>query len=173
MEDQYFGEGIATLSGDKYIRLTWKENTVHILDTDLNEIDSINLWPTVRQGWGITRNGNTLYVSDGSDKITLVDATTLQPQGTFGVVNGNGAPVHYINELEFYDGALWANVFTTDYLVKIEVESGRIVAAYDLGSLKATEHAYNSSENDRMQTWDHLDNVLNGIAFNPETGEMF
>jgi glutaminyl-peptide cyclotransferase len=146
---------------------------VHILDKDLNEIDSIGMWPTVKQGWGITRDGNTLYVSDGSDQITLVDATTLKPLRTFGVVNAKGDPVHYINELEFFDDALWANVFTTDYLVKIDVQSGQIEGAFDLGSLKATEHAYNSSENDRMQTWDHGNNVLNGIAFNPATGDIF
>lgn len=79
MENNLFGEGICTLANGNFIRLTWREGLVHLLDTNLLEVESFPLWKEVRQGWGITRDSdsNLLFVSDGSHIVTKVDADSL------------------------------------------------------------------------------------------------
>ena len=78
-----------------------------------------------------------------------------------------------VNELEFYNNHLWANVFTTDYLVKIDPQNGKLLYAYDLESLRKTEYAYNKEQNSRMENWDYENYVLNGIAFDEMSGHAF
>lgn len=125
------------------------------------------------QGWGITRNEDVLYVSDGSEKIYTFNADTLEPISSFTVVTHSGKLVKNLNELEFVNGLIWANVFTTDYVISIDPTSGVVQKMINMASLLQTEKAYNKGENDRMRGWDNGNNVLNGIAHDPESGDFF
>ena len=82
MSDKVFGEGISRLpGGSNFVRMTWLDNIVDILDSNLRTIETIPMFTGVKEGWGITHNENTLYVSDGSPTITLVNANSLETEG--------------------------------------------------------------------------------------------
>ena len=127
------------------------------------------MWPGVKEGWGITLDPvlHVLYVTDGSAQVTRVDARTLEQTSQFTVKNGRGSPQALINELEFVDGYIWANVFYFNGMAKIDPNSGYIVDAIDFGALHDAE--MNAVEaNDQRFGYDHGNNVCNGIAYDAE-----
>lgn len=132
MDKSYFGEGICSLPPNqkgeitRFLRMTWKENVMEVLNSDLTIIEKREMFEGPTQGWGITRNGNTLYVSDGSHTIFKFDADTFEPIGSFVATLANGNRVSMLNELQFVNGLIWANVFTTDWIVAIEPDVGTI-----------------------------------------------
>ena len=139
---KHFGEGICVLNDDTLIELTWKEKTVRLLDSStLDEKSTLKMWDGVKEGWGITldRENDILYVSDGSEKITRVNAKTLEEVNQFTVKKPNGQSQGMINELEFVDGSIWANVFYFDGMVRIDPDSGVISEAIDFAPLRAAE----------------------------------
>ncbi len=136
MDDTLFGEGICSLPNkSQFVRLTWTDNTVHILDSDLEIIQHMSMFPGVKEGWGITHHDGTLFVSDGTEFITKIDTSSLKPFSKITVRMPNNQKVSHINELEYANGLLYANVFTTNYIVSIDPENGAVRAVYDFSAL--------------------------------------
>lgn len=156
-----FGEGIA-IAGDELFQLTWQSNTVHVYRLTEKGLEKIRDHRYAGEGWGLTSDpeGRKLYMTDGSANLYTVDPTTFRREGHV-TVTWKGEAVPYLNELEWIDGRIWANVYTTDQLVIIDPASGRVEGVVDLtGLLPDTE---------RTPTTD----VLNGIAWDPAAKRLF
>jgi glutaminyl-peptide cyclotransferase len=111
------------------------------------------------EGWGLTTGPDALYMSDGTAEIRRLDPDTLEETGRFEVTAG-GAPLHRINELEWIEGEIWANVWMTDRIARIDPDSGVVSSWIDLTGLRQDGPSGN-------------DDVLNGIAWDAETGRVF
>lgn len=151
-----FGEGITVL-GDKIYQLTWTNNTVHIYDLNGKLLKNVR-YPG--EGWGLTSDGERLYMSNGSSQIYRIAPDTFKREGSF-TVTLRGEPVQYLNELEWIDGRIWANVYTTDYVVIINPESGVVEGIVNFSGLL------------RAEDMDTDTDVLNGIAYDASTGRIF
>lgn len=125
------------------------------------------MWPGVKEGWGITLDNDNriLYVSDGSDKITTIDAETLEQTGQF-TVKRDGKNQDKINELQFVDGFIWANIFYLNGMFKIDPKSGKVVDEIDFEILHDAEMKM-VKELGQSVGYDHGNNVCNGIAYHP------
>ena len=153
-----FGEGINIFKGKIY-QLTWESHIVYVYD--INNIDKpINTFNWPYQGWGITNNGKDLIVSDGSSNIYFVDPENFKVLSSISVVTNEG-PVDSLNELEYIDGFIYANVYQTDDIVKIDPESGHVVGKMIFANLLQSSD-YVSGRTD----------VLNGIAYDSTTKTM-
>ncbi len=154
---RYFGEGITLYKGT-IIQLTWKSNTGFVYDRDsLNLLREFS-YPT--EGWGITYDGNRIVMSDGTSNLYFLDPQNFNTTGYIEVHDKNG-PVNKLNELEYINGKLLANVWGTANIVIIEPVDGSVTGWIDLSGLLDTGY-YNN----------HVD-VLNGIAYDAKTGRMF
>ena len=149
---QYFGEGLSPRSASEFIVLTWREGKMFTLDrTSLEEQAEFELPSGIAEGWGVTADetnvsddGNyRLYVSDGSSSIFVLDGDTLtlQPDSTVTVKEGNTERDN-INELEYVDGYIYANVWYQDELLKIDPSNGAVVKKWDISSLAAAERKF-------------------------------
>jgi glutaminyl-peptide cyclotransferase len=154
LDKKYFGEGI-TILNNKVYHLTWKTKIGFVYD--LKTFQKVNEFTYDTEGWGITHDGKNLIMSDGSDKITFLDTTSLKPVRTISVSNDNG-PVTNLNELEYVEGFIMANLWQTNLIVKIDPQTGKVVGQLDLTPL-ATDA---QRRNPRVD-------VLNGIAYHPTT----
>ena len=155
LPEQYFGEGITVLNGKIY-QLTYKEHVGFVYDAA--SYNKIGEFKYNTQGWGLTHNGTHLIMSDGTHKLYFLDTTTLKPARTLNVTDASGAIVRNLNELEFVNEFIFANVHETSMIVKINPSSGKVVASLDLSGL--------ANETKRM----HPEaSELNGIAFDPDT----
>lgn len=157
LPDSEFGEGIAAV-GDTLYQLTWQNNTVHLYD--LRTLRPLGTKRYPGEGWGLCSDGRKLYMSDGTETLFEVDPATFR-RGRRITVTAGGRPVPFLNELEWIDGRIWANVYTTDQIVVIDPASGRVERIVDLTGLLP--------EADRTPQTD----VLNGIAHDPATGRIF
>ncbi|MDE5623314.1 MAG: glutaminyl-peptide cyclotransferase [Alistipes sp.] len=152
-----FGEGIALLDGKLY-QLTWHANTCHVYDAA--SMTKLRDFRYPGEGWGLTTDGRKLYMSDGSARIYTVDPATFRREKRT-TVTYKGQPVDYLNELEWIEGKIWANVYTTEQIVIIDPASGVVEGVVDLaGILPPSEHG---PETD----------VLNGIAYDAEAKRIF
>jgi glutaminyl-peptide cyclotransferase len=152
---QYFGEGI-TVVKDKIYQLTWKAEMGFIYDKQT--LKQVGQFKYPGEGWGFTNDGKFIYMSDGSAQIRVWDAATLKEVRRITVHNGP-RQFDQLNELEFINGEIWANVWQTDYILRISPQDGRILGLIDLrGLLDAGQ--------------DRAD-VLNGIAYDPATKRIF
>jgi glutamine cyclotransferase len=152
LDRKFFGEGIAILNNKLY-QLTYTEKIGFIYDATTYE--RIGQWNYNSEGWGITTDGVSLIMSDGSSKITFLDSATLQPTKTITVLFNNRA-LKYINELEYIDGYIFANVWQTNLILKIDPNNGKVVGKIDLTSLA-----------DQASSLYPNADVLNGIAYDP------
>ena len=152
---KYFVEGSVIL-GDKLYILTWTNKVVFIYDADTLEYRSTYSYP--REGWGLTTDGKSLIASDGSSRIYFL-TPELKFERSINVTL-NGRAVRYLNELEWIDGRIWANVYTTDTIVIINPDTGIVEATVDCEGLLP----------ERLRTYDT--DVLNGIAVDSE-GRIF
>ncbi len=155
--DQYFGEGI-TLWQDRIIQLTWRKNIGFVYNKDTFEKQREFGYST--EGWGITHDGERLIVSDGTANLYFWDPETLAEIGRVTVTRAD-QPVTQLNELEYIDGLVYANVWQTDEIVVIQPETGFVVAQIDLTGLLKPEDRTGS------------ENVLNGIAFDAKNQRLF
>lgn len=151
-----FGEGITVL-GDKVYQLTWTNNTVHIYNRQGEKLRDVR-YPG--EGWGLTSDGTSLYMSDGTERIFRINPETFKREATL-VVTMRGEAVQYLNELEWIDGKIWANIYTSDYVVIINPESGVVEGLVDFRGLL-------SDKEQRRDT-----DVFNGIAYDEATGRIF
>ncbi|MHA4810031.1 glutaminyl-peptide cyclotransferase [Flavitalea flava] len=157
--NKYFGEGIAFLKGKVY-QLTYTTKVGFIYDAHtFKKIGEFN-FPS-KEGWGMTTDGNSLIMSDGSSNISWLDPNTFRLIKVLGVTDNNG-PVSNINELELIKGSLYANVWQTNYILKIDTSSGKVTGRLDLTSLvNEVKNKYPSSD------------VLNGIAYDSTAGKVY
>ena len=146
-DGKYFVEGSVILGGELYI-LTWMNRVAFRYDAATLEYKSSARYP--REGWGLTTDGKQLIASDGSAKLYFLDKNLKVKREV--TVKMDGRPVRYLNELEWIDGKVWANVYTTDLIVIINPSDGRVEAAVDCKGL--LPDALRTEETD----------VLNGIA---------
>ena len=152
---KYFVEGSVIL-GDKLYILTWTNKVVFIYDANTLEYRSTYSYP--HEGWGLTTDGKSLISSDGSSRIYFL-TPELKFERSINVTL-NGRAVRYLNELEWIDGRIWANVYTTDTIVIINPDTGIVEATVDCEGLLP----------ERLRTYDT--DVLNGIAVDSE-GRIF
>ena len=152
----HFGEGI-TIFKNQLIELTWQTNVAFVYDKATFE--PVKSYKYAGEGWGLTNDKTQLYMSDGSDEIRVLDPATFAERKRIKVT-ALGAPVKNLNELEWVKGEIFANVWQTDYIVRIDAASGKVVAYVDMkGLLSDSERA-------------HAD-VLNGIAHDAARDRLF
>ena len=157
LADNYFAEGI-TIFDDKIFLLTWKEQTGFIYDRDTFQLLGTFYYPY--EGWGITTDGEFLIISDGTFILHFLDPKTLQEIKQIKVHDGLFL-VNWINELEYIEGYIYANIWQTDRIAVIKPDTGKIVYWLDLsGILDNVQHSKNVD-------------VLNGIAWDEENNRLF
>ena len=152
-----FGEGIALVGGELF-QLTWQSNTAHVYDPEKRT--GLRDHRYAGEGWGLTTDGEKLYMTDGTANLYTIDPATFRRERRT-TVTLRGEPVELLNELEWIDGRIWANVYTTDQIVIIDPATGRVEGIVDLRGLLPDE--------DRTPGTD----VLNGIAYDAATGRIF
>jgi len=156
---KYFGEGIVFLNGKLY-QLTYKNQIGFIYDAKtFKQIGTFKYSNT--EGWSLTTDGKNLIMSDGTDKLTFLNPKNLTPIKGLSVTNNN-SPLTNINELEFIKGFIYANVWRTDSIVKIDTSNGKVVGILDLSSL--VFEAKNKQPNA---------DVLNGIAYDSVADKIY
>lgn len=158
LADKYFGEGI-TIFNNRIFQLTYKTQVgfVYKLET-MAVIDSFHFESA--EGWGMTHDDQFLIMDDGTNVLTYIDPNTCKPVKKLQVYD-NKEPLLYLNELEYSDGFIYANVWTTNLLVKIDPKTGKVLAKIDLDGIL-------SMTNSNKQV-----DVLNGIAIDPLTKKMY
>lgn len=154
--DKYFVEGSVVLGDDLYI-LTWHNKVAFVYD--INTLEYKSTWSYPREGWGLTTDGNSLIASDGSAVLYFM-TPEFKPERQI-TVRLNGRPMRFLNELEYIDGKIWANVYTTDMILIIDPEDGKVEAVIDCSGLLP--------EKLRRPDTD----VLNGIAYNPADKKLY
>lgn len=163
LDDQYFGEG-ASLVGDKVVMLTWQSHLGLIFDA--GSFKQLGTFPygASMEGWGLCFDGNRLIKSDGTNKIWFLNKDTYKEEGSIEVYDNNG-PVDALNELEYIDGRIYANVYTQNIIVVIDPSSGVIEKKIDFSGLLSAN--YFKDEDQRNN------NVLNGIAWDKAGRRLF
>jgi glutaminyl-peptide cyclotransferase len=151
VEPRLFAEGLARV-GDRLIQLTWTAGEAHVWT--LAGFEHVRRFEYEGEGWGLCFDGEHLVMSDGSDRLTFRDPATFEARRAVRV-RDRGRPVGDLNELECVDGAVWANVWQTDRILRIDPRDGRVTATVDAGGLL-----------DASERW--RADVLNGIAWIPE-----
>jgi glutaminyl-peptide cyclotransferase len=156
IEAAYFGEGLARV-GDELIMLTWKAQRAFVFG--LERFDRRRTFRYRGDGWGLCNDGRRLVMSNGSNRLTFRDLRTFEPLGDVAVTL-RGLPLMQLNELECVGDAVYANVYQTDYLVRIDPSSGRVTHQIDASGLITPAEARRAD-------------VLNGIAFDPGTERFY
>jgi glutaminyl-peptide cyclotransferase len=159
LETRYFGEGITVLD-DKIHMLTWRGGKGFVFDADTFEKLKTFEYDQSKEGWGLTNDGEVLYKSDGTERIWKLHPETHEEIGYFQTVTHHGITTK-LNELEWVEGKIYANTYLKDGVAIINPKNGAITGLIDFRGLreKVAQHRY-------------LD-VLNGIAYNPETKTLF
>lgn len=155
-DDKYFVEGSVMWKGNLYI-LTWETKMAFVYDAETLEYKST--WKYPREGWGITTDGKQLIASDGSANLYFMNENFALDRKVRVTVEDR--PVRFLNELEYIDGKIWANVYTSDDIVIINPKDGRIQGVVDCRGLLP----------EKLRT--PVTDVLNGIAYNPADGKIY
>ncbi len=157
LSPRLFGEGLAAVD-DQLIQLTWRAGLALVWRR--HDLTPQGRFDYRGEGWGLTYDGRHLYHSDGSATITLRDPTTFRKRGRLEV-HVDGKPLTRLNELEWVEGELWANVFETARIARIDPDSGRVIGWIDLSALRPP-----TTRHDPLA-------VANGIAYDPEARRLF
>ena len=152
-----FGEGIVNW-GNQIISITWQGGIGHRWDRQT--LRHLGEWSYPGEGWGLTQNGRDIIMSDGTSELRFLDPDTLQERRRLNVTL-NGQPLADLNELEWIRGEIFANVWTTPEIVRIDPATGRVTGIVDLSPL-AAENGGNDPEN-----------VLNGVAYDAVGDRLF
>jgi len=146
---EFFGEGIAIVE-NKVIQLTWQSHIGFVYD--LSDFKLLRRFSYPGEGWGLTSRSSEIFMSDGTAEIRVLDATTLKEKRRFTVHDG-ATSIDQLNELEFVEGELFANIWQTDRIVRVSPQSGKVVGWINLTGLLSPVYRRKS------------DAVLNGIAY--------
>jgi glutamine cyclotransferase len=157
LNPQLFGEGL-TLVGDRIYQLTWKRRM--LLEFSRDDMKALTWHPIPGLGWGLTNDGTHLIYTDGGDKLHYMDLETKRIVRSVPVTE-NGKPLPKLNELEWVDGMIWANLWYSDRIVIVDPRSGKVTASVDLSGLLSPEERASRHH------------VLNGIARDPATGDIW
>lgn len=158
LEGRYFGEGLVAIE-DELVMLTWRAGTGFVFGID--DLFERRTFSYSGQGWGLTSDGARLVMSDGSDRLRFLDPDSFAEQGSVSVTM-NGRRVARLNELEWVDGEVLSNVWQTDWVLRIDADSGVVTGLIDLSNLLPAA--------DRRPG--HTD-VLNGIAYDSDNDRLF
>jgi glutaminyl-peptide cyclotransferase len=154
-----FGEG-STAVGDNILGLTWQSKTGYVFDAKTFAMKA--KFPYEGEGWGLASDAKNVYMSDGSASIRVLDPATLKEVRRVQVT-ADGKPIDSLNELEVVDGELYANVWGTDVIARIDPASGKVTGWIDLTNLLPREKRGTSS----------VDAVLNGIAYDGKHRKLY
>jgi glutamine cyclotransferase len=156
IDDRYFGEGIAVV-GDRLIQLTWQSGVGFVYNK--NTFQRQRTFSYEGEGWGLTYDGTRLIMSDGTPTLRFLDPETLKETGRLEVKDGR-LPVDDINELEMVKGELFANIWSTDRIARINPKTGQVTGWIDLAGIL--------DPRDRVNV-----DVLNGIAYDAAGDRLF
>jgi glutamine cyclotransferase len=156
LPSEFFGEGI-TVFGDKIIQLTWQSEIGFVYDK--NSFELLQNFSYSTEGWGITTDGTQLIMSDGTANLYFLDPKTFQTIGQVEVRNGT-VPVNRLNELEYINGEVYANVWMTNKIAIINPHTGQVTGWIDLTGIYTPETS-------------NSNNVLNGIAYDAENSRLY
>lgn len=156
LDAYYFGEGI-TILGDSIYQLTWKENTCFVYD--LSSLNYKKHFQYLTEGWGLTNDGTHLILSDGSSSLRFIDPDSFKEVRKIQVTDRN-RKVKNLNELEWVEGEIWANIWYEDRIARIDPNTGAVLGWVDL------RHIY--PQNQR-----HQEAVMNGIAYDEKSKRLF
>ena len=156
LDSQYFGEGIVIYE-DRIIQLTWTSHIGFVYDIDSFDLIETFSYPT--EGWGITHDGEQLIMSDGTATLYFLNPYTFERIGVVEVFDNNG-PVVMINELEYINGKVYANIWKTDMVVIIDPDTGEVEGKIYLNGLLTPQERIGVD-------------VLNGIAYDQESDRIF
>lgn len=154
---EFFGEGIAILN-DKVFQLTWTSGVA--FEYNLSDFHRLRKFSFSGEGWGLASNGRELFLSDGSSEIRVLDPETFHMTQRIKVHDGS-VVVDQLNELEFVDGQLFANVWHTNRIARISPQTGEVLGWIDLTGLLSSVYRLDSEA------------VLNGIAYDPSGKRLF
>ncbi len=155
--DQYFAEGL-TAWGNTLIQLTWQEHVAFVYDRfSFRQIRTMSYpW----EGWGLASDGRSLILSDGTSTLRFLDPETMKPRRSITVTD-HGVRIDKLNELEYVKGEIYANVWYSDRVARIDPATGKVLAWIDLSGLLPS----------REETSDQA--VLNGIAYDPAHDRLY
>jgi glutamine cyclotransferase len=151
-----FGEGIVDW-GDQIINISWQNGVGYRWDR--RTLRRLGEWNYRGEGWGLTRSNSEIIMSDGTSELRFLDPTSLRERRRVQVTD-NGAPIDRLNELEWVNGEIFANVWMTPMIARIDPATGHVTGWIDLTALA-------------IQNGDNRDSVLNGIAYDPERDRLF
>ena len=158
LPERYFGEGIVNW-GSRLIQLTWRAGTGFVYD--LASLQLQRQFTYDGEGWGLTQNGRWIIMSDGTPQLRFLDPQTLAEAGRLQVTY-QGRPLRNLNELEWVRGEIYANIWQTDWIARIDPDSGAVVGLIDLsGLLPPGERVAGQTD------------VLNGIAYDAQGNRLF
>jgi glutaminyl-peptide cyclotransferase len=155
----YFGEGIVVLK-DKFYQVTYKNQQGFIYDAKSFKKSGQFSYAN-KEGWGLTTDGSSVIMSDGSEVLTYFNPDGMTVAKTL-VVSNNGYIEEYLNELEYINGFIYANVWLKNYIVKINPENGKVIGTLDLSSIEANAKTANPQAKE-----------MNGIAFDATTNKIY
>ena len=156
LSEDYFGEGL-TVYDNQLIQLTWRSNIGFVYDTTSFKV--LDEFTYTTEGWGLTHDDQYLIMSDGSASLYFLDPKTFAPINQLNVYDHEG-PVSFLNELEYIQGEIWANVWKSDRIARISPETGKVVGWVHLEGLLTAEET------------ESVD-VLNGIAYDRDNQRLF
>ena len=159
LDEQYFGEGLA-LVDDQLVQITWREDTALIYDLETFEQTGTFEYDT--EGWGLCSDGESIYMTDGSSTLYQRDSETFEIVAEI-TVTLDGQAVPQLNELECVEDSVYANVWYTDAIIRIDKESGAITGIVDMRGLLSAQERSRLAEGA----------VLNGIAYNAEDDTFY
>lgn len=155
LDASHFGEGI-TILNDKVYQLTWKNGKCFIYDVN-NFMGKVEEFTYGGEGWGLCNDGKSLIMSDGTERLTFRDPKTFATQRVIEVYD-NTRPITQLNELEYINGLIYANIYQQNFIVVIDPKSGKVVQQIDVNDIAKVSRG--------------TGDVLNGIAYNPITKKM-
>jgi glutamine cyclotransferase len=151
-----FGEGLTLIEQELFV-LTWKENTAFVFDPETFKLIRSHTYQG--EGWGLTDNGKDLIMSNGSNELKFINPKNFSTLKTLTVLDGN-APVKNLNELEWINGEIFANIYMSDKIARISPDDGQVTGWLDLTGLR------------QQLTPPHRAEVLNGITLDTNTGNL-
>lgn len=160
LDDAYFGEGL-TILNEKIYQLTWREKTGFIYDLNTLRKTGSFVYGRSSEGWGLCQDGKSIYKSDGTQRIWKLNANTLNEED-FIEIYTNSSRIKSVNELEWVNGKIYANIYLRDAIAIVDPKNGAVEGVIDLTSLK-----------NKVSVSNPKDEVLNGIAYNGEENTLY